>query len=53
MAQLWHNYQNVILADEISLGKTMQATRFRIGSGPFLIIVELPAISHWERELVD
>jgi SNF2-related domain len=54
----WHAYTNVILADEMGLGKTAQTLSFldhlhRVHAirGPFLVVVPLSTIQHWEREI--
>jgi len=53
----WYNRTNSILADEMGLGKTVQSIAmidylFRVRSlrGPFLVIVPLSTLSHWQRE---
>jgi hypothetical protein len=54
----WHAYTNAILADEMGLGKTAQTLSFldhlhRVHAirGPFLVVVPLSTIQHWEREI--
>ena len=56
----WYNRRNAILADEMGLGKTCQTSVFidylssvQKIKGPYLIIVPLSTLSHWERELSD
>ena len=50
------NRQNCILADEMGLGKTIQSISFlndvfEYGiRGPFLVIVPLSTLGHWQRE---
>jgi SNF2 family DNA or RNA helicase len=53
----WYNGINSILADEMGLGKTVQSLSivdylFRIKKmrGPFLVIVPLSTLAHWQRE---
>ncbi|OHT11334.1 F/Y-rich N-terminus family protein [Tritrichomonas foetus] len=60
LTNAWFNHRNAILADEMGLGKTCQTTVFinylstvQKIPGPFLIVVPLSTISHWERELAD
>src|SRR5690606_26984543 len=53
----WHQKRNVILADEMGLGKTVQSVTFLYSllhedlRGPFLIVVPLSTLRHWQREL--
>ncbi|EAY16278.1 F/Y-rich N-terminus family protein [Trichomonas vaginalis G3] len=56
----WCNHRNAILADEMGLGKTLQVSVFlntlnklKKIRGPFLIIVPLSTIGHWEQELEE
>ena len=56
----WYFGQNAILADEMGLGKTCQTCVFinylqtvKKIKGPYLIVVPLSTITHWERELAD
>jgi superfamily II DNA or RNA helicase len=53
----WRNRRNCILADEMGLGKTAQAAAFldhlfhmENDRGPFLVVVPLTTIPHWQRE---
>ncbi|CAJ1968173.1 unnamed protein product [Cylindrotheca closterium] len=55
----WVNRRSCIMADEMGLGKTLQTAAFvnllveRMNRrGPFLIVVPLSTISHWQREFV-
>ena len=54
----WYLGRNIILGDEMGLGKTAQSCmllhtlrRFEHVEGPFLIVVPLSTLPHWEREL--
>lgn len=54
----WHSHTNAILADEMGLGKTAQTVCFlehlnRVHGlrGPFLVVVPLSTIHHWQREV--
>lgn len=54
----WLNRRGCILADEMGLGKTVQATSFlnhlfstEAIPGPFLVIVPLSTLIHWQREI--
>ncbi|OHT11469.1 F/Y-rich N-terminus family protein [Tritrichomonas foetus] len=56
----WFNKRNAIIADEMGLGKTVQVVLFlnyldavQKLHGPFLIIVPLSTIPHWEREISE
>ena len=48
--------QNCILADEMGLGKTVQSIAFLQEvfdygiRGPFLVVVPLSTLGHWQRE---
>jgi chromodomain-helicase-DNA-binding protein 7 len=52
----WHEQRWSILADEMGLGKTCQVVnlirqlRSAQCRGPFLIVVPLSTVSHWQRE---
>mmetsp|Transcript_23013 Transcript_23013/g.45496 ORF Transcript_23013/g.45496 Transcript_23013/m.45496 type:complete len:2218 (-) Transcript_23013:218-6871(-) len=53
----WHANRNSILADEMGLGKTVQSVSLckylndvQQVSGPFLVVVPLSTIPHWQRE---
>ena len=54
----WYLGRNVILGDEMGLGKTAQSCSllnslrlYEHVEGPFLIVVPLSTLPHWEREL--
>uniref|UniRef100_A0A6B2KW73 Uncharacterized protein n=1 Tax=Arcella intermedia TaxID=1963864 RepID=A0A6B2KW73_9EUKA len=54
----WYHRTNSILADEMGLGKTVQTIaildhlnrKYNI-RGPFLIVVPLSTLTHWQREI--
>jgi superfamily II DNA or RNA helicase len=53
----WHQQRSCILADEMGLGKTCQTVSFinflcqhRRNRGPYIVIVPLSTIGHWQRE---
>ncbi|KAL3935214.1 MAG: hypothetical protein SGBAC_009225, partial [Bacillariaceae sp.] len=55
----WVNRRSCIMADEMGLGKTLQTAAFvnllvekMHRRGPFLIVVPLSTMSHWQREFV-
>mmetsp|Transcript_9183 Transcript_9183/g.21889 ORF Transcript_9183/g.21889 Transcript_9183/m.21889 type:complete len:2363 (+) Transcript_9183:217-7305(+) len=55
----WVNRRSCIMADEMGLGKTLQTAAFvnllvekMHRRGPFLIVVPLSTLSHWQREFV-
>jgi chromodomain-helicase-DNA-binding protein 7 len=54
----WHQRRGCLLADEMGLGKTVQAITFlehllRVEGvrGPFLVVVPLSTLPHWQREI--
>lgn len=54
------NRRSCILADEMGLGKTLQTAAFvnlivhrMKRPGPFLVVVPLSTISHWQREFMN
>jgi chromodomain-helicase-DNA-binding protein 7 len=54
----WHQRRGCLLADEMGLGKTVQTITFlehlqRVEGvrGPFLIVVPLSTLPHWQREI--
>jgi SNF2 family DNA or RNA helicase len=58
LAGNWSQGRGSILADEMGLGKTVQSTsfldylfRFQNIPGPFLVIVPLSTMGHWQREI--
>lgn len=60
ISNLWYHKRNALLADEMGLGKTLQSSVFLAYlskkqhiNGPFLIVVPLSTISHWERETAE
>jgi chromodomain-helicase-DNA-binding protein 7 len=59
LLQSWSKQRNVILGDEMGLGKAMQTALFLFqlkhqgNDGPFLIVAPLWTVPHWQQELTD